>query len=93
MEAAHVYLHLAALIANYLRHKGAHTLGYSVFSKLAPNIDIDKDILSFPTPLSSHSDQDLDRDSMHLDLNLDLEPDQQCDNKLPSNMVLVFFLY
>ena len=43
-EAAHCYLHIAALIAENLKHQGMYTLGSSVFRKITPNIDLEDDM-------------------------------------------------
>ena len=46
-EAAHAYLFIAALIADYLKYKGIYTLGSSVFKKIAPNIDLDQNLITY----------------------------------------------
>ena len=43
-EAAHCYLHIAALIAENLKHQGMYTLGSSVFRKITPNIDLEAEM-------------------------------------------------
>ena len=43
-EAAHCYLHIAALIADNLKHQGVYTLGSAVFKKITPNIDIEEEL-------------------------------------------------
>jgi hypothetical protein len=43
-EAAHCYLHVAALIAENLKHQGLYTLGCAVFKKITPNIDLEEDL-------------------------------------------------
>jgi len=42
-EAAHCYLHVAALIAENLKHQGVYTLGCSVFKKITPNIELEEE--------------------------------------------------
>jgi dedicator of cytokinesis protein 9/10/11 len=46
-EAAHAYLFIAALIADYLKYKGVYTLGSSVFKKIAPNIELDQNLITY----------------------------------------------
>jgi hypothetical protein len=45
-EAAHAYIFIAALIADYLKYRGIYTLGSSVFKKIAPNIDLDQNLIT-----------------------------------------------
>ena len=46
-EAAHAYIFIAALIADYLKYRGIYTLGSSVFKKIAPNIDLDQNLITY----------------------------------------------
>lgn len=41
-EAAHCYLHIAAFVAENLKHQGMYTLGCSVFKKITPNIELEE---------------------------------------------------
>lgn len=43
-EAAYCYLHIAALVAENLKHQGMYTLGCSVFKKITPNIDLEEEL-------------------------------------------------
>ncbi|CAF0807517.1 unnamed protein product, partial [Brachionus calyciflorus] len=43
-EAAHCYLHIAALVAENLKHQGMYTLGCAVFKKITPNIELEEEI-------------------------------------------------
>jgi hypothetical protein len=43
-EAAYCYLHIAALVAENLKHQGMYTLGCSVFKKLTPNIELEEEL-------------------------------------------------
>ena len=45
-ESAYCYLHIAALIAENLKHQGMYTLGCSVFKKITPNIDLEEELNS-----------------------------------------------
>ena len=43
-EAAHCYLHIAALVSQNLKHQGQYTLGCSVFKKITPNIELEEEL-------------------------------------------------
>ena len=43
-EAAHCYLHIAALVSQNLKHQGQYTLGCSVFRKITPNIELEEEL-------------------------------------------------
>lgn len=43
-EAAHCYLHIAALVSQNLKHQGQYTLGCSVFKKITPNIEMEEEL-------------------------------------------------
>ena len=43
-EAAHCFLHIAALVAENLKHQGKYTLGLTVFKKISPNTELEEDI-------------------------------------------------
>lgn len=45
-EAAYCYLHIAALVAENLKHQGMYTLGGLVFKKITPNIDLEEELNS-----------------------------------------------
>jgi hypothetical protein len=47
-EAAHCYLHIAALVAENLKHQGMYTLGSAVFKKITPNIELEEEINDNP---------------------------------------------
>ena len=42
-KAAHCYLHIAALIAENLKHQGLYTLGSAMFKKITPNVELETD--------------------------------------------------
>ena len=37
-------MHIAALVAENLKHQGMYTLGCSVFKKITPNIEIEEEL-------------------------------------------------
>ncbi|XP_014666695.1 PREDICTED: dedicator of cytokinesis protein 9-like [Priapulus caudatus] len=41
-EVAHCYMHIAALVAEYLKRKGVYSLGCSAFVNMSPNISVDE---------------------------------------------------
>ena len=43
-EAAHCYLHIAALVSQNLKHQGMYTLGCAVFKKITPNIEVEEEL-------------------------------------------------
>lgn len=43
-EAAHCYLHIAALVSQNLKHQGQYTLGCSIFKKITPNIELEEEL-------------------------------------------------
>jgi dedicator of cytokinesis protein 9/10/11 len=45
-ESAYCYLHIAALVAENLKHQGMYTLGCSVFKKITPNIELEEELNS-----------------------------------------------
>ncbi len=52
-EAAHCYLHIAALVSQNLKHQGQYTLGCSVFKKITPNIELEEELDENNAPNSS----------------------------------------
>lgn len=44
-EAAHCYLHIAAQVAENLKHQGLYTLGLNVFKKISPNIELEEEMI------------------------------------------------
>ena len=67
-EAAHCYLHRAALVSQNLKHQGMYTLGCAVFKKITPNIEVEKELNDI-TMMAGKNGEAADANCQSYDLN------------------------
>jgi hypothetical protein len=61
-ESAHCYLHIAAIVAENLKHQGMYTLGLEVFKRISPNIVLEEELHSKASD-DPHTNESVNADS------------------------------